>query len=160
MSKKWLFAIFSAAAMAFSAGALAQAPATPFYIGADIGKTEIGSEDDTAFRILGGYQFNPNFAVEAAWTSLLDKGGVEATALELVAVGMFPVAQQLSVYGKLGIARVDVEAGGFSDDRTELTYGLGLQYALSPKIGLRAQWQRYDTDDEADVFSIGVIFRF
>ena len=158
MTKKWLVAMLGAAAMAASAGALAQQ--NPWYVGLDVGQAEAGSEDDTAFRLLGGYRLNPHFAAEAGWSRLFDTGNVEVSALELVGVGMFPLAQQLSVFGKLGLARVEVETPGFSDDRTELTFGFGLQYDMAPQIGLRAQWQRYDTDDEIDVISVGAIFRF
>lgn len=160
MTKKWLVAMLGAAAMAVSAGALAQQNQNPWYVGLDIGQAEVGSTDDTAFRLLGGYRINPNFAAEAGWSRLFDTNGVEVSALELVGVGMFPLAQQLSIFGKLGLARVEVETPGFSDDRTELTFGVGLQYDIAPKIGLRAQWQRYDTEDEIDVLSVGVLFRF
>lgn len=159
MTKKWLVAMLGAAAMTVSAGALAQA-VPGFYIGADVGQADFGTEDDTAFKILGGYQFHRNFAAEIGYSMLLDKGPVEVTALEAVVVGSYPLANQLSVFGKLGFANVDVETPAGSTDKTELTFGLGLQYDVTPKIGIRGQWQRYDTDDEIDLISIGVIYRF
>lgn len=159
MTKKWLMAMFGVAAVTVSAAALAQqVPA--WYIGADVGQADFGSEDDTSFKLLGGYQINRNFAVEAGYGLLFDKSGSEVTALEVVAVGLFPVANQLSIYGKLGFANVGVKTPAGSDDGTELTYGFGVLYDVNPKIGIRGQWQRYDTDQEVDVFSVGVIFRF
>ncbi len=160
MIRKWFVAMFGAATMAVSAAALAQQPATAWYIGADVGQADFGSEDDTSFKFFGGYQINRNFAVEAGYGLLFDKSGSEVTALEVVAVGLFPVANQLSLYGKLGFANVDVKTPAGSDDGTELTYGFGVLYDLTPKLGIRGQWQRYDTDQEVDVFSVGVIFRF
>jgi OOP family OmpA-OmpF porin len=159
MTKKWLVAMLGAAAMTVSAGALAQT-VPGFYVGADVGQADFGDEDDTAFKILGGYQFHRNVAVEIGYSMLLDKGPVEVTALEAVVVGSFPVANQLSILGKLGLANVEVEASGLSEDKTELTYGLGLQYDVTPKLGIRGQWQRYDTDEAVDLISIGVIYRF
>ena len=44
--------------------------------------------------------------------------------------------------------------------KTELTYGIGAQYDVTPKIGARVQWQRYDTDQEIDLLSVGVVVRF
>jgi OmpA-OmpF porin, OOP family len=162
MSKKWLVALFSAAAMTASAGALAQqsAAGTGFYIGADVGNADFGSDDDTAFKLYAGFKFHPNVAVEGGWAQLYDKGGTEATSLEVVAVGMFPLTPQFSLLGKLGLASVDVDSPDGGDTKTEPTYGIGVQFEATPKIGVRAQWQRYDTDQEIDLLSVGVVFRF
>ena len=159
MTKKWVIAVFSAAAMAASTGVLAQqsAAGAGFYVGLDVGNADFGSDDDTAFKLFGGYQFHPNVAVEAAYGMLYDKGGTEANSLEVVAVPMLPVANRLSVFGKFGFAHIDVDPG---DRKTELTYGVGVQYDATPKIGLRAQWQRYDTDQEIDFLSVGLVARF
>lgn len=159
MMKKWLIAAFSATTLALSAGASAQA-LTGFYAGAEFGNADFGTDDDTAVKILGGFQITPNIAAEAAYSMLYDKGGSEVTALEVVGVGSFPLAQQLSVFGKLGFANVDVETPFGSDDGIELTWGLGLQYDVSQRLGVRAGWQRYETDEEVDLLSIGVIYRF
>jgi len=130
------------------------------YVGLDVGNADFGTEDDTAFKILGGYQFHRNIAAEIAYSQLLDKGPVEVTALEVVAVGLFPLANQISILGKLGLANVDVETPVGSDDKTELTYGIGVQYDFTGNLGARLQWQRYDTDEEIDLLSIGVVWRF
>lgn len=162
MTKQWLVALFGAAAMAASTGVLAQqsAAGTGLYIGADVGNADFGSDDDTAFKLYAGYKFHPNVAVEGGWASLFDKGGVEATSLEVVAVGILPLAPQFSLLGKLGFASIDVDSPAGGDTKTELTYGIGAQYDVTPKIGVRAQWQRYDTDQEIDLLSVGVLFRF
>jgi outer membrane immunogenic protein len=158
MTKKWLVAMLGSAALTLSAGALAQQTTVPgFYIGAEVGQADFGSADDTAFKFIGGYQFHRNIAAEAGYGLLFDKGGTEVTALELVAVGLFPVMDKLSVIGKLGFAQVDIENG--SDD-IELTYGIGLQYDFLRNLGARVQWQRYDSDPEADLLSVGIVYRF
>ena len=41
MTKKWLVSMLGAAAMTVSAGALAQSATTGFYIGAEVGKTDV-----------------------------------------------------------------------------------------------------------------------
>ncbi len=161
MTKKWLTAMLGTAAITLSAAVHAQQTAVPgFYIGAEVGQADFGSEEDTAFKIIGGYQFHRNIAVEAGYGLLFDKGGAEVTALEIVAVGLFPVMDRLSVIGKLGFANVDVETSVGSADKTELTYGLGVQYDFTRNLGARAQWQRYDTDQEVDLLSIGIVYRF
>jgi OOP family OmpA-OmpF porin len=48
----------------------------------------------------------------------------------------------------------------FKDDGTDLTFGAGVQYDVSRNLGLRAQWQRYDVDSDADLLSIGLVYQF
>lgn len=160
MTKKWLVSMLGAAAMIASAAGLAQPAVPAFYVGAEVGNADFGTDDDTGFKILGGYQFHRNIAAEIGYGLLFDKGGTEVTTLEVVAVGMFPVANQLSIIGKLGLANVDVEVPGASDDKTELTWGVGVQYDFSRSLGLRGLWQRYETDEEVDYLAVGVVWRF
>ncbi|HEX6156274.1 MAG TPA: outer membrane beta-barrel protein [Burkholderiales bacterium] len=162
MNKKWFASMLGAAAMAVSAGAYAQQPATTgFYIGAEVGNTDVdGADDDVGFKFLGGYQFHRNIAAEVGYGLLYDKGGVEVTTLEAVAVGMFPIANQLYLLGKLGLANVDVEVPGRSDDGIDITWGLGVQYEVTRQLGLRAVWQRYESDDSVDILAVGVTWRF
>jgi len=159
MNKKWFVSMLGAAALAVSAGAYAQQPATTgFYIGAEVGNTDVGgADDDIGFKILGGYQFHRNIAAELGYGLMYDKSGVEVKALEAVAVGMFPIANQFSIIGKLGLANIDVNPG---DDKTELTWGLGVQYDFSRNLGVRALWQRYETDEAIDFLAVGVTWKF
>lgn len=162
MSKKWLVSIIGAAAVAVSGGALAQAgPTVPsFYVGAEVGSADVGDDDDIGFKILGGYQFHRNFAAELGYGMLFDKNDVEVTALELVGVGLWPLGNQFSLLGKLGFANVEVDSRFGSEDKTEFTWGVGFQYDLSRNLGLRGLWQRYETDEEVDWLTVGVVWRF
>lgn len=167
MSKKWLISVLGAAAMAASTGALAQssmsmsmATVPNFYAGVDVGQADIGDEDDIGFRIFGGYQFHRNIAAELGYGMLFDKDDVEVTTLELTAVGLWPIANQFSLIGKLGFANVEVDTPGGSEDKTELTYGIGVQFDVSRNLAARAMWQRYETEEELDYLHIGVMWRF
>jgi OmpA-OmpF porin, OOP family len=163
MTKKWFVSMLGAAAMAVSGAALAQAPAVPaFYIGAEVGQGDAGEEDDLGYKFLGGYQFHRNFAAEVGYGILVDKGDVEVTTLELVGVGMFPLGNHFSIVGKLGFANWEFDGpGGVNQDGTDLTWGVGVQWDFSRNLGLRAMWQRYETDpEETDFLNIGVLWRF
>ena len=157
-NKKWLAAMLGAAAMTLSAGAIAQQADTGFYLGGSLGNAEAGDEDDTAWRIGAGYRFGRTFGAEVGYANLGDfGGGDDVTSLELVGTAGFPLGNQFSIYGLGGISML--EAG--DEDETELTFGIGAQYDMSRNLGLRVQWQRYDTDpDEIDVLSIGVVWKF
>jgi len=184
--KVLLAAMLGATVMAAPAVSMAQARGeTGWYAGITLGQSDVKNVDctgfscdtkDTAFRILGGYQINRNFAAELGYHDL---GKVKVTgpanfdiksnAWELVGVGAYPLANQFSVYGKLGVYRGEVKVPGSKATNTDLTYGIGGQYDLSREWGLRAEWQRYGkigSDDvtggksDVDVLSIGAIWRF
>ena len=161
-TKKWLVSMLGAAAMTASAGALAQTAPMGFYIGAEVGNTDVsGADDDVGFKILGGYRFHRNIAAEVGYGMLYDKSDVEVTALEFVALGMFPINNQFSIIGKLGFANVEVDSpAGGSEDKTELTWGLGVQFELAPNIAVRGIWQRYETDDAVNFLALGVTYKF
>jgi OOP family OmpA-OmpF porin len=184
-----LAAMLGATVMAAPAVSMAQARGeTGWYAGITLGQSEVKSVDctgftscdakDTAFRILGGYQINRNFAAELGYHDLgkvkVSAPGVsfdiKSNAWELVGVGAYPLANQFSVYGKLGFYRGETKvSGGGKDTNTDLTYGIGGQYDLSREVGIRAEWQRYGKiggdsstggTSDVDVLSIGAIWRF
>jgi hypothetical protein len=163
MTKKWLVSLFAVAAMTASAGAVAQmtTPVVPnFYAGLDVGKSDVGEDDDVGFRIFGGYQFHRFVAAEVAYGMLFDKSDVEVTALEVAAVGLFPIANQFQLVGMLGLANIEVDSPAGSEDEMEITWGLGVQFDVNRNLGVRAMWQRYETDESLDFFKIGVLWRF
>ena len=107
--------------------------------------TTLGS--DTYSSGFGG----STFSVTAKYSSI----GVDAVAL-------FPIAsvQHLSAFGKLGFASTSASiscsgtgafagvgcAGVADPSTTGLVYGLGVQYDVDSKIGVRAGYQSYASD--------------
>lgn len=143
---------------------------TGFYIGGFIGQADVDevSDEDTSVKVIGGYQFNRNFAAEVGYIDFgkTSAGGVEfkANAWEVVGVGMLPVMDRLGVYGKLGMFWGEAKGGGVKEDSVEVTYGVGVQWDFARNLGLRGEWQRYtdvgDGASDIDVLSVGVVFRF
>jgi OOP family OmpA-OmpF porin len=146
-------------------------------------------DTDTAFKAYAGYQFNKYLAAELGYVDLgspeptATSGNVtggfkfETKAFFVEAVGMIPVIGGLSILGRVGAARwdVDVEAtgafaplGSESDDGVSLVYGAGLQWMFTKNFGLRAEYEVYDsvgdedTTGESDIhmYSLGVLFKF
>ena len=94
---------------------------------------------------------------------------------DLSAVLLFPVAERLSLLGRVGMYRarmvVEERAAGFPDihqagTNSGFTYGAGAEFRLG-KLGLRAEWQRYENvgvaatgEDDIDVLSVALLFRF
>jgi len=187
MKTKALIAVAALGAAAFSLPATAQMSMSSAYVGGGFGQskfkcpTGLSCDDtkDTAFKLFGGYQFNRNIAAEVGYTDLgkatgTGGGEAKATAWELSAVGSFPVWQQLSILGRLGLyyGEGKLEGGGVSDKKntTDLAYGLGVGWDFNKNLGVRAEWQRYSKvkfettgfsgDSDIDVLGASVLWRF
>lgn len=154
-----------------SSAAFAAQPGT-VYAGADVGRTKIDdvSERDTSYGAFVGYNFHQNFAIEAGYRRLADvdyrAGGVTANVkadqLALSVVGSLPVAENLSVYGRLGANRLEAKARvanvSVKDNETKALYGVGLNYAFSPTLSARVEVQKPASD--VTNLSAGVAFQF
>ncbi len=127
---------------------------------------------DTAFKVLGGYQFNRNFALEAGYFHLgkfgftstttpagtLD-GSVKLQGLTVDLVGMAPLSERWSALGRVGVqqARVNsdfqgtgavIPKGADTSKRSpNPKVGVGLQYALTSAVFIRGEAERYRITD-------------
>lgn len=149
------------------------------------------SEDDRelGFKLFGGYQFHRNFAVEGGFYDLgrfdYTYGGPAGTVsgstrfrgLNLDLVGTLPITDRFSAFGRVGAAwtqsRVNVgttgalTGGGSRSERdVGVKFGAGLEYAFTPSLSVRAEWERYRLEDpvrrrgHVDMASVGLVYRF
>ena len=76
-----------------------------------------------------------------------------------------------SVLGKLGTIWWDAESttntGSQSDDDFDLSYGLGLQFTISERFLIRAEWERFNNvgianagRSDVDLWTAGLAFKF
>jgi OOP family OmpA-OmpF porin len=148
-----------------------------------------GSEQqDTAYKIFGGYQFNRNFALEGGYFNLgkftyssasganTMQGTYEVEGLNLDLVGTVPMTERFSFFGRIGAAYAHTHdsfngtgllvppANNPSKYDTNLKVGVGLQYDISPSMQLRGEAERYRINDAYDnrgdvnVFSLALVF--
>ena len=184
-----LFALMAAAPM----NAAAQADSS--YIGVGAGKSRLKGgcdaiaaagvtcdDGDSAFRAFGGYQFTRYVAAEVAYANLGSvRAGTGATAastkastLELSAVGLLPLGD-FAVLGRLGGFQGETRNNGAaSGTKTTVstTFGVGVQYHFTPRLGARAEWQRFrtlkarnnatggETEFDADMATLNLLWRF
>lgn len=110
------------------------------------------SNDDLAGRIYVGYQFNPYLAVELGYLQLantnkkgIDQGiaaekKLDQHAVDVLAKASMPIANNLSVYGKLGMAYLTTnirETFNYSTpdhDNVPVTINLNNQFGISKHI--------------------------
>ena len=190
--RRLALATLAAASSFFSAQCLAQ-PYVGFSAGqADVDESMVipglidpgGRVDgkDGAFKLFGGYQLNPNFALEAAFVDLGDVsysgsfagapvtgGRIQNSGLNLSAVGVVPLGQSFVLFGKVGMFLWYSEAtdvtGGFAfrseEDGADLSLGLGASVVVGPRVSLRAEWERFDMSNvDVDLVTLGFAFRF
>lgn len=147
-------------------------------------------DDDTGYKLFGGYQFNRYFALEAGYFNLGEfdieatlpggtvEGDIELQGLNLDIVGLLPFTDRFAAFVRGGVTRVEASDGfsgtgsgafvdhGNTEHETGYKFGGGLQYALSDSVDIRAEAERYRVDDargddgDVDLFSIGVLYRF
>lgn len=159
------------------------------------GITSQRDESDTAFKFYGGYRFNQHFALEGGYINFGDfKARVSAAApiagtvtanwkphgYYIDAVGIVPVNEQFSLFGKAGAifsrldARVAASAAGVAvrasadENETNLKLGVGAQYEFTRNFGVRLEYERVNnvgdssTTGEGDIglWSLGLHLRF
>ena len=167
------------------AAAQASAADQGFYVGGSIGQSSIDVDDvdfdesDTAFKLLGGFAFNPYFAVELAY---VDGGSpdksfgagasvdVSFSGINSSAVGRIPIGDMFKLFGKLGYSFYDWEVKGrvsgttvvsADDSESDLSYGIGAALAIGETFELRAEYEALDVDGgDVNIISVGGVFKF
>lgn len=149
------------------------------YAGLNVGNTDWEGENTTSFSLIGGYNFNQNWAVEAAYTNfgdvdvdIFDDGDIakfEADGIRLSVVGTLPVADKFNLFAKVGMMAWDLDVSYMgesgSTDGTDFTYGVGASYAFTDTVVMNLAMDRLSADIEGesanlDTISLGVSFSF
>lgn len=159
-----------------------------WYAGFGFGQSKYSDAKDTAnprtegWKVYAGYQFNKYLGFEGGYANLndmTDRVGAVTTnmatdAWTLAGVLSYPLTDKLSVMGKLGAAYMlrdikirdgiiengmDMKTVG--DDSYQPNYGVGVSYALLDFLNLRAEWERFDTNDSnIDLMTAGIVMKF
>ncbi|MEO8118446.1 MAG: outer membrane beta-barrel protein [Rhodoferax sp.] len=151
----------------------------------------IDDDRDRGYKIFGGYQINKNFALEGGYFDLGKfgftattvpagtlSGNIRIKGLNLDVVGTLPITEKFSAFGRIGAnyaeakdsfkgtGSVSVLNPNPSKRDTNLKVGLGLQYAFTESLALRAEVERYRINDavgnkgDVDLVSVGLVYRF
>lgn len=161
------------------------------YVGGSVGRAEqklsFGDikDNDTGFKLFGGYNFNQNFGLEGGYVDLgkLERSGngarvsFEPTSAYFAATGTLPLDAQFSLFGKAGVASTEVKANAAAgnltvDDkatRTSAYLSVGAAYAINANLSVVAEYEYFgkvakfeDSDDnlKANMISVGVRYKF
>lgn len=138
-------------------------------LGAGIATTSIrGDDDDTGYKLFGGYQFNRYFALEGGYFDLGDfdftantippgtlNGNVNIKGINFDAVGFLPFTEKLSLFGRAGVSYAETKdsfrgtgaALGLNSKPSDREFnpkvGVGLQYDFNDNWAMRLEAERY-----------------
>ena len=158
------------------------ANAADAYLGIGIGDAyidqDIFGESDTAYKIFGGLQFHPNFAVEAAYMDLgqpvEDFFGLreefDVWAVALWAKGILPVTEGIDLFGKLGFAHWEYDkttsfsgslSSTTSENANDFAWGIGIGFDVGKNWMIPLEYEQISGDiDKAGLFSISAMYKF
>ncbi|MBU5617152.1 porin family protein [Psychrobacter sp. TAE2020] len=149
------------------------------YVGVKVGQFDLdvdNADKPTAYGVYGGYNFDPNFGVEAEYvgSSDADYRGGDINAKTYGAYGTYRYAfADTGIYakGKLGVAKTkvegdyttrvgatDIKTNTYSDSETSLAGGIGLGYAVNPSFGVEAEYDILGSD--ANLMTVGAHLKF
>lgn len=165
MYRSLLAAAFLAAGTVVALPAHAQVRGNDWgtYVGGSIGDSDL----NTTLKLFGGQGIAQYWGWEA---SFIDFGSrtsgnttTDAWGLGASLVGVLPLSQQFSAFGKAGVYYVDSEVrrpgSTLSDSNVELGIGVGLRFAVNPQFSLRLELESIGGEG-GDVVSFGVQVRF
>jgi OOP family OmpA-OmpF porin len=143
------------------------------YAGAAVGR----SDGETIYKVMGGYELNQSWAVEASYIDLGKKtasysigyatANAEASAYGVDVAGVFrlPIANDWNLLAKLGVAYIKADAtasmSGYSTsastNSTGLLAGVGATYKLSERVLARAEVESRSVSGSSNTsVSIGI----
>ncbi len=148
----------------------------PYYLGGTIGVSNgssycdgaTGCEDqDTAWKLFGGYKFTENLSAEGAYVNLGDmyksNEHSDVSAITANAVGSVQVTEKFDLFGKVGAMRWSSENSSGDRDGFGVTYGVGAKMRMSESTRLRAEWEQFpgvetsaSEDTDVNMLSVGV----
>lgn len=153
-------AVLSLAAM--PAAAQAQAYGTVGYAGVDAEGANLGAVQGRL-----GYKFTPMFGVEGEAAFGISDDTVSGVDVEMKhEVGVFgvvtaPISPSFDLFARAGYTGASFDTTLGDIDTDGFAYGVGGQYNVTEKDGIRLDWTRHDHDDaEADVWSVGYSRKF
>lgn len=151
-----------------------------FYVGGSVGAAKARQvcanatncdDDETSFKGFAGYQFSRYLAAEGGYQYFgmfgRNNAGLSAAALDVLAVGSYPVMNQLSLYARAGAYFASLKSKPLREDNSGFTYSVGAEYSFSRDLSGRLDWQRYNNagggslgfTTDIDVLSVGVVWR-
>ena len=152
----------------------------------------VDDDSDIGYKLFGGYRFSEHFSLEGGYFNLGEfnylattvpagslSGNIKIQGVNLDLVGMLPIGERFSVFGRVGAIYAEAQdhfistgAVNIITDRNpskreaNYKFGAGIQYDFSDALAMRLEGERYRINDavgntgDVDLFSLGLVYRF
>lgn len=152
-----------------------------FYLGASVGQATNEVREfkgsDVAFKLSGGYAVNQYLGLELAYVDTgtqddtIGDADIETESSGFITSALFrlPFGETFALFGKVGYAFYDSAATARNEGVSEresssdedLTYGIGLDVAVTGGLKFRAEYEGVDVSDgDFRIVSAGVVYKF
>lgn len=127
-----------------------------------------GESSKGSAKIYGGFQFTPNWGLEAQYTDLgnrnytvnnagvVTNGNARSSQYSLAGTGTLPIAQSFALIGKLGVSANRANYPG-SSNKTSLMAGVGVSYSITPRLAVRLEYEDFGKFSDNNGFGGGSI---
>lgn len=164
------------------------AAAQDFYVFAGAERNKIESEVDdlsiskneNGYGIGVGYRFNSTFAVELAYRDMLSISDgatyedyeylfdTDVRAYQASVVANYPLNNQMQIFGRLGVGRLDIDSSVYqnswgevtreqtSESETKALFGVGVGYSFTDNLGARLEYSRFAKIDDVTLSSVSI----
>lgn len=147
------------------------------YVSGGLSSFDLPGAEPSAVTVRGGWLWNEHFGAELEGSFGIGSDEVGASGLQLdiesqvaaYVVGRVPLGDWVSLFGRIGYARTELELEFLEAARIEQTdgiaFGAGGEIMLTDRFGLRGEYTRMSTDDdtgydEIDVLSLSGVIKF
>ncbi|HRK65383.1 MAG TPA: porin family protein [Terricaulis sp.] len=153
--------LVSAAVAALGMAAIPAVASAEPYVG--LGYTHYDTDAGDLGGVTGrvGYNFNRHVGVEAEGTIEADDGDVELDrAYGAYVRGIIPIGERFEAFGRVGYNTSEFSTPLGDVDADGVAYGVGAQFNVTQRFGIRADYTRLEGDLETDTFGLGGVMKF
>ena len=144
------------AAPAFAQGYIGGGFGSSKGAGIDGGGITGGNTNKSQVKVYGGYQFTPNWGVEAQFSDLgkrdilafgVPAGSLKVSQFSIAGTGTLPLTAGFSLLGKLGVSanKLTGSGGVQNGSATSALIGIGVSYNITPALSARLEYEDFGT---------------